>query len=337
MSNVFISGVAGFMGSALAAALSRRTHVVVGDDNLVGGSRRNIAANASFHHGDTGDLEMVTTLMKGVDVAYLMAASPHEGLSTFSPCLITRNTYMTAVVGCTAAIRCGVKRIVFTSSMARYGGQHYPFDEEMEPRPVDPYGIAKVAAEKTLRVLCQTHGVELVVAVPHNVIGPGQKYDDPFRNVVAIMMNRMLQGKQPIIYGDGEQRRCFSHINDVVGPLVEMGFRADLDGAVINVGPDEEFVTINELARLVAVAMDFAPLEPVYISSGRPLEVKSAYCTAHKARALLGYKTTYTLSSALADMAAWIKSMGPKEFNYHLPIELADSPVLPRTWKERVI
>ena len=75
---------------------------------------------------------------------------------------------------------------------------------------VDPYGVSKVAAERILEILCHTHDVEYNIAVPHNIIGPNQKYDDPFRNVVSIMINRMMQGKAPIIYGDGNQTRCFS-------------------------------------------------------------------------------------------------------------------------------
>ena len=79
--------------------------------------------------------------------------------------------------------------------MARYGAQKYPFTEKMEPKPVDPYAISKVAAEQVLINLCELNKIEWVIAVPHNIIGPRQKYDDPFRNVVSIMINRMLQGK----------------------------------------------------------------------------------------------------------------------------------------------
>ena len=91
--------------------------------------------------------------------------------------------------------------------MARYGNIDQPFREDDVPNPVDPYGISKLAAEKILINLCNTYGVEYNIAVPHNIIGIKQKYDDPFRNVASIMINLMLQNRQPIIYGDGEQKK----------------------------------------------------------------------------------------------------------------------------------
>ena len=100
--------------------------------------------------------------------------------------------------------------------MARYGAIQTPFTEDMLPQPQDPYGIAKYAAEQTLRCLSDVHGIKYLNLVPHNIIGPRQKYDDPFRNVASIMINRALQGKAPIIYGDGSQTRCFSFIQDVI-------------------------------------------------------------------------------------------------------------------------
>ena len=92
--------------------------------------------------------------------------------------------------------------------MARYGKQEtVPFREDMVCKPQDPYGIAKYAGELLVSNLCNTHGMEYVIAVPHNITGPRQKYDDPFRNVASIMINLMLQGRQPIVYGDGTQKR----------------------------------------------------------------------------------------------------------------------------------
>ena len=132
--------------------------------------------------------------------------------------------------------------------MARYGHHDkMPYREDYECRPQDPYGIAKKAGEDVLKNLCETHGVEYVIAVPHNIVGPRQKYDDPFRNVMSIMLNRMLQGKQPIIYGDGEQQRCFSYIDDCLYCLNALAFQEDVVGEVVNIGPDEESCTINHL------------------------------------------------------------------------------------------
>jgi UDP-glucose 4-epimerase len=217
--------------------------------------------------------------------------------------------------------------------MARYGTGRVPFQEDQPPRPQDPYGIAKYAAELLISNVCETHGVEYVIAVPHNIIGPRQKYDDPYRNVASIMINRMLQGKQPIIYGDGLQKRCFSFVQDCVEPLVKMGCLPGISGQVINIGPDDEFITIRQLAEIIAELLDFE-LMPIFVPE-RPREVKYATCSAEKARHLLGYQPRVTLREGLSSMVEWIRAKGTKPFQYHLPIEI-HSELVPETWKNRL-
>ena len=135
--------------------------------------------------------------------------------------------------------------------MFKYGkirqSRKTPFDESMECKPQDPYGIAKYASELLVENLCTTHNIEYVITVPHNIIGPRQKYDDPYINVASIMTNRMLQDKPAYIYGDGEQKRCFSYIEDVVSCIREAGLRNGISGEIINIGPDSNFITINQL------------------------------------------------------------------------------------------
>ena len=158
--------------------------------------------------------------------------------------------------------------------MARYGDQKTPFTEDMKPKPVDPYAISKVAAEEVLANLCEFNGIEWVIAVPHNIIGPRQKYDDPFRNVISIMLNRMLQSKAPIIYGDGKQKRCFSYIDDCLSCMIPMLDQKNLNKQIINIGPDEEFVTINKVAE-ICTNLTGVNLKPIY-KKDRPREVKHA-------------------------------------------------------------
>ena len=160
--------------------------------------------------------------MKNIDVVYHCAATAHEGLSVFSPVENTKNNYLATVSVITAAINNKVNRIIYCSSMARYGNQPTPFTEDMKPSPVDPYGISKVAGEDVLKSLCNLNNIEWVIIVPHNIIGPKQKYNDPYRNVVSIMINRMLQKKAPIIFGDGEQKRCFSYIDDCLSCMLSL-------------------------------------------------------------------------------------------------------------------
>lgn len=331
---IFITGIAGFLGSHLADAMLAEGHEVLGCDNLIGGYRDNVPKDAAFYEYNCNDFEKMKELLKGVDIVYHTACTAYEGLSVFSPKLVAENTYLNTVSMASAAIANNVKRFVTCSSMARYGTQEVvPFTEDMICKPQDPYGISKFSAENVLRNLCDTHGMELVIAVPHNIIGPRQKYDDPFRNVASIMINLMLQGRQPIIYGDGEQKRCFSFVQDDIDCLNKLAFQDNVVGEVINIGPDEEFVTINHLAETIAKLLDFK-LDPIYMK-GRPQEVKLATCSANKARALLGYSTKYTLEQGLSEMIAYIQHRGTKPFSYHLPLEIIND-LTPKTWSERL-
>ena len=217
--------------------------------------------------------------------------------------------------------------------MARYGDIATPFKEIDIVKPVDPYGVSKVAAENILKILSKTHNIEYNIAVPHNIIGPNQKYDDPYRNVASIMINLMLQNRQPIIYGDGKQKRCFSYVDDDLFCLKEMATSKKVLGQIINIGPDEEFITINELAEKIANQLQ-VNLNPRYMR-GRPQEVLEATCSADKARKLLNYKTKTNLDDGISKMIEYIKAIGPKKFRYHLDIEIINSKT-PDTWKKKI-
>jgi UDP-glucose 4-epimerase len=326
--------VAGFLGSHLADAHTQLGDHVVGCDNMIGGDLQNLPEGIEFKEADCGEVGAMKPLLADVDLVYHCGAIATEGLSVFSPGIIAKHVYENTAGLLAASVSKKVKRFVYCSSMARYGRGRSPFTEEEPAAPVDPYGIAKYAGELLVRNVSETHGMEYVIAVPHNIIGPRQKYDDPYRNVASIMINRMLQGKQPIIYGDGEQERSFSFVQDCVDPLLKMGTLPGLSGEIINIGPDEEATTINELARLIAELLRF-DLKPIYVED-RPQEVKSALCSADKARRLLAYKTKVRLREGLISIIDWIRAHGPKPFEYHLPIEI-DSPKVPKTWRDRLL
>jgi len=332
---VLITGVAGFMGSHLADAFLAKGYNVIGIDNLLGGYEENVPSGVDFHNIDLDNLELIQPLFKDVDLVVHTACTAYEGLSVFSPSLVVRNTMQITTNIMSACVRANVKKIVHLSSMARYGTQDVvPFVESMTPKPQDPYGIAKYGAELMIKNISDTHGLNYVILVPHNIIGPRQKFDDPYRNVASIMINRMLQGKQPIIYGNGEQKRCFSFMQDVTDPLMIACETDVADGRIVNIGPDEEFVTINELAQKLSIILDFK-LEPIYMP-GRPQEVFHANCSANLARELLNYKTTTSLESGLVELVNWIKSKGAREFNYHLPLEFVTDKT-PKTWTDRLM
>lgn len=332
-SKIFITGVAGFLGSHLADAMLALGHTVVGVDNLIGGELDNVPEKVDFHQIDCNNIEALRVLMRDVSVVYHCAATAYEGLSVFSPHIVTQNIVSASVSVFSAAIANKVSRIVHCSSMARYGALRPPFMEAMICAPQDPYGIGKLCAEQILKNLCETHSVEYVIAVPHNIIGPRQKYDDPYRNVASIMINRMLQGKPPVIYGDGTQERCFSYVDDCLHSLVQMGWAPFVVGEVINIGPDEEPITINTLAKKCALITDY---KGGFINMpGRPKEVKHAICSSGKARRLLGYETKTTLNEGLKRMVDYIKARGTRHFKYHLPLEIVSS-MTPETWTKRL-
>jgi UDP-glucose 4-epimerase len=347
---IWITGIAGFLGSHLAEQLLKEGHDVSGNDNFVCGDGLNIRhLGIEWKNIDCCDRNKLWCefLEFKPDVVVHAAALAHEGFSPYSPYTIAHNVYSGSISTFSAAIASGVKRIVFMSTMARYGkGKALltcsiedcepPFREDFHvSSPCDPYAIAKVAAEDTLKSLCEVHGVKWSIACPHNIIGTRQKYNDPYRNVVSIFMNRNLQGKPAVIYGDGEQTRCFSPIGDVLPSLVKM-VSGEADGEIVNIGPDsaKNTLSINQLAERIANLTQYNGKPDYYPERG--CDAKHAHCSADKSRKLLGFEETQDLDKCLADMAMDIRLKGTKPFDYFLPIEI-DSDLAPKTWKEKLL
>ena len=332
--HIFITGVAGFLGSNLADFYLKKGFRVSGCDNLIGGSLENVETGVSFYKGDCENLEFMKQVTKdNVDVICHAAAFAHEGLSSISPTLICNNNVTGSTAVFTAGIINNVKRIVYCSSMARYGDVKIPYKEEYNLNPVDPYGVSKVAAERILKILCNTHGVEYNIAVPHNIIGPKQKYDDPYRNVVSIMSNLMLQDRSPMIYGDGEQTRCFSDIDDCIYCLDKLITDKSITSEIVNIGPDEESISINEIFKKLANKIQFNK-EPVYFAD-RPNEVKNAVCSSDKARRMLNYRTTVSLDDSIDKVIEYIKKAGTKNFTYNYKLEIQNEKT-PLTWLKKI-
>lgn len=332
MAKIFITGIAGFLGSHLAENLLLHGHEVSGVDHCRGGYRENVPERVNWYWGDCEDLSWLKIVLHKVkpDVVVHCAALAHEGLSVFSPHIISKNILGATTAILAASISAQVKRFVFCSSRARYGTLNPPYTEDLIPQPKDPYGIAKVAAEEMVKNLCTIHGMEYVIAVPHDIIGTKQKYDDPYRNVVAITINRMLQGLQPVLYG-GDQQRGFTSVKDCVSCLREMCFRP-VSGEIINIGADEYTMTIREVQALTAEIMgiEYNPL----VLPPRPQEMQYSLCPSEKARRLLGYKTTEDPKKTITDMVLWIKEKGPKPFQFYLPLEI-EAGNIPEPWRNR--
>ena len=234
---VFVSGAAGFLGSHCAEQALKLGLRVIAADNFSSGRRENVPEGAEFHEYDLQDLGKNRELLKGVDIVFHAAALPYDNLSLYSPYQITQSVFGLTASLLSAAIHNKVRRFVFCSSMSRYGDQSAPFREDMTPRPVTPYGIAKLAAENLLANLAKVYGFECVIAVFHNVFGPRQAFNDPYRNAVSLIAQRMIQDKPPVVYGDGEQKRRFTPIKDLIPVFAPLFFSEKAAGQTFNIGP----------------------------------------------------------------------------------------------------
>mgnify|MGYP000224043567 CR=1 FL=1 len=339
MSTVYITGAAGLIGSEMVRVFARNGWKVKACDNLIGGLESNLTRfkdHIDFKNFDLSDYETLKEHMKGAGVVLHCAALPYEGLSVFAPKVIVENIVGGTVSVASACLANGVSKLVNFSSMARYGAQEPPFTEDLDRKPEDPYGLAKAQAEEHLELLSKLHGLKFFTVVPHNVIGKGQRYMDPYRNVVAIMINRVLQKQTIIIYGDGEQKRSFSNVvdcSDAIWKLVNS--ERDLTGEVFNIGPDDNETTIKDLAHRVGHFCGIYPRIDYFPE--RPAEVKNAWCSSEKIKTQFNYNTTKNLDDTIVEMVAWIGERGPEPFVYDaIPLEFVTDNT-PKTWVERLI
>ena len=343
MKYVVVTGAAGFLGCHIVKRLLSLGHHVIGIDDLTGGDLdlnvspllRTYQKTYSFWKLDASSNRLDLFLEEfEVDAIFHAACYPHEGLSVSSPKLVA--AYSVGLLSMNVlrfACKKRIRRLINFSSMARYGKQDKNlFTEDMRVNPVDPYGTFKYASELAMKQVCDVNGVEFVNLVPHNIYGPHQKYDDPFRNVAAIMCNRVLRGLQPIIYGDGTQKRCFSYVEDIIDPILVSLYSNEVLGKTINIGPQEPFIEIKELARMIC-EIGGLKYNPIFVPS-RPCEVKEANCSNKLSRQLLGASYTTPLESGLFQLYSWIRSNGHRDFKYHLDLEIINKNT-PITWIDR--
>jgi UDP-glucose 4-epimerase len=338
---ILVTGAAGFMGSHLVDALVDEFDVS-GVDDMSGGFWRNINPRSRFTQLDLRRREATEQYIARVrpEVIFHLAADATEGRSQFTPITCTERNLMAYLHVLVPAIRHGLRKMVVTSSMSVYGAQEPPFDESMAPLPEDVYGVSKASMEQVTHILSDVHGFAYTIVRPHNVYGPRQNIADPYRNVIGIFINSLLNDKSFYIYGDGEQRRAFTYIDDFTPHMLRAAFDKQCDGQVINIGPREE-VTINHLTELIlSIFYEGQPapahIRPIHLPD-RPREVRDAYCTDQKAQRLLGYRTTVKLSEGIRHMAEWAKGLGPQQPRYMedgLELTTPDTPV---TWTQRLI
>jgi UDP-glucose 4-epimerase len=328
MISSFVTGGAGFVGSHVAEHLIDIGHRVVVLDDRSGGFEDNVPPGAKFVRGSILDHALIDSIFceYNFDYVYHLAAYAAEGLSHF----IKRFNYTNNVIGTVnlinAAVNYEVRCFVFTSSIAVYGSGQTPMKEEMMPVPEDSYGIAKLTIEQELRVSHDVFGLDYVIFRPHNVYGERQNIGDRYRNVVGIFMNQLLKGEAMTIFGDGEQQRAFTHIQDVAPIIAESVNFPAARNEVFNVGADVPF-TINELAKVVAAAMRTS-CKVKYLDPRN--EVKCAFSDHSKSERVFGGRSTTSLEEGINRMAKWVRSNGARTSSVFKDLEIMKG--LPPIW-----
>lgn len=323
-----VTGGAGFIGAHVTHHLLEMGHNVIVLDDLSGGFKENIPASAKFIEGSITDVSLVNALFDehNFDYVYHLAAYAAEGLSHF----IRRFNYQNNLIGSinliNAAVNHNIKCFVFTSSIAVYGDQELPLKESQHPQPEDPYGIAKYAIELDLENAHKMFGLNYVIFRPHNVYGPKQNIGDSYRNVVGIFMNQLLKKEPLTIFGDGQQSRAFTYIDDVAPYIALSGAFAKAQNQIFNIGIDHAS-TVNELATAVSDAMS---IHTDINHLNQREEVVHAYSDHSKFNAIFNPKPTTSLKEGLSKTAAWVRNHGARESSTFDNIEIEKN--LPDSW-----
>jgi UDP-glucose 4-epimerase len=315
---VVVTGGAGFIGSHVARLLVAAGHRVAIIDDLSGGFWRNLPEGAEHHHITLTDAKAVDFVFQAhtPELVIHTAAYAAEGLSHWMRRFSYEQNLISWANLANSAATWGTRRIVTCSSMSVYGSGQVPFTEDMTPAPEDPYGAGKAAIEADIRALGVIQGTEWIIVRPHNCYGPGQNLADPYRNVVGIFMRQALTGSPLGIFGDGQQTRAFSYIEDVAGAIVRMALGPE-HGYIVNVG-GEEPITIEELAHKVLAATGADV--PIRHLPTR-YEVTHAYCRHDVLRRVLGSWEPTPMSEGLPAMAEWAKDLtiGPlRRYDYEV-------------------
>lgn len=327
-----VTGSTGLVGSSIVDELLSRGEEVYGVDNLSLSSRANLSSGAisNFTKLDLLDKKATNDYIERIrpEAIFHCAAWAHEGLSQYSPILVTENGINTFLNVIVPAIKSGLKHFVSFSSIAVYGDQMPPFTEDMFKKPDDIYGTCKAYIEDTVRVLANVHDFTFTNLRPYNIYGERQSLTDPYRGVVALFINRIMKDKPLVVYGDGEQKRMFTYIDDIVSCIVDCATNPKAVNETFNIG-DGRVRTINELIKTIeevsGVKVIIEHLEE------RAQEVKFAYSDISKAKELLGLEIKTPFKIGIRNTWEHAKKIGPQKLIYLDEFELPSSKI-PKNW-----
>lgn len=331
--NVLVTGGAGFIGSHVVDHCINKNFNVIVLDDLSGGFMENVNPKAIFVKGTVNDYELINKLFEQYRFKYVyhLAAYAAEGLSHF----IRRFNYNNNLVGTVnlinASINLGcVDRFVFTSSIAVYGAGQLPMTEELTPIPEDPYGIAKYAMELDLKSAFHLHGLNYTVFRPHNVYGERQNIADRYRNVIGIFMNQIMKDEELTVFGDGNQTRAFSHVDNVAPIITECVFNEKAKDEIFNIGAEKPY-TINTLAEIIGKCFNKTP-KIKYLDARQ--EVVHAFSDHKKLESVFGKQEYIDLEIGIKKMTDWAIAVGPQEPSIFENIEVPKN--MPPSWAKFV-
>src|SRR5580700_4913263 len=310
MALYLVTGVAGFIGSSIARALLNSGEKVRGIDNLSTGNLENIAEirdRIDFREADIADLDAMRRACDGVDFVFHEAAIPSVPKSVVDP-LGSNLANIDGTVNVLVAARdAKVKRVVYAASSSAYGDTPtLPKHEAMSPDPISPYAVAKLASEQYMISFYRCYQLETVALRYFNIFGPRQDPSSPYSGVLAKFITVMLRGEQPAIYGDGEQSRDFTYIDNAVEAnlLACKAPAAKVAGQMFNVATGRR-VSLNETFKL---------LQPLTSYKGQPKygperggDIKHSLADISKAEAGLGYKPKIDFEEGLRRTVEWYR------------------------------
>jgi len=311
MSVYLITGIGGFIGSSLARELLQRGEQVRGVDNFSTGKRENLAEiqkQIDFREADILDLDAMKSACAGADYVLHQAAIPSVPKSVLDPMGSNRANVDGTVNVLVAARDAKVKRVIYAASSSAYGDTPtLPKHERMTPDPISPYAVAKLASEHYMISFYRCYGLETVALRYFNVFGPRQDPSSPYSGVLAKFITLMLSGEQPTIFGDGEQSRDFTYIDNVVEAnlLACKAPGSQVAGKMFNVATARR-VTLNET---------FVALQKLTSYSGSPIyaaerggDIKHSLADISSAEAHLDYKPKVSFEEGLRKTVDWYRS-----------------------------
>ena len=304
---VLVTGGAGFIGSHVVEKLVKQGYQVRVLDDLSTGSLdnlSNVVGDIEFIKGDVRDYEAVSRAVEGVDLIVHEAAITSVVRSIEDPLTTSLVNVQGTLNLLWASVRNSIKRFVYASSSSIYGDTPaLPKHEELTPNPLSPYAVSKLAGEEYCQVFHKVYGLSTVALRYFNVYGPRQHYG-PYSGVVSIFINRILNKQPPVIYGDGEQTRDFTFVEDVAEATIKALETEGIDGEVFNVGCGSP-ISINQLAKTLMEVAGVS-FEPIY-TEPRKGDIRHSHADIKKAKELLKWRPSTTLREGLARTYIWFK------------------------------